>query len=612
MAFNPITYSRRGGQPRRTETLRNTALREFGGGWNVIDNDLNLSSRFAKVFRNVFRGADGTVNVRFGTRLFKELPSDSTIINVAYFADSIISVMQDGTVYATLGDGTTFSIFDNEIASTLPGSPPGWSNSIQFVSFAQFRGELVVCNGVDKPLRIYPSLKVEYLSDKATGSNVNTPIGKYIATADRYTVIAGQPDNMAQLSISATDTNGTYVNDPDPNDSVNFNLGAFVNQGSTRIKGVHAFRERLIVAFDEVIIVMTLGIFDDSNNHIPRVDDVVPQHGTVSHRAVQNLGEDMYFCDIRGVPSVRRSVFTEQIRPSRVSQLVDPAIQETLQGLRTDTLENRVFSLYHRKEGQYMLFIPNNNAAEDITETRGFIYTRIEELDVRAWSEVRGWNWRAGCRSAQGRIFFARENKLFVYGDNEDEIYGDFVLEQETFEDDTVFTDGTGWIVTLTTDEDPTLGNSTGVPIEFDWQLPWADFERRNNIKMMRYVSLDADGRGDFNMDVFVDNIVVERSNLGESFLDSTFFEDGYGFSGEVVNYDPAVRIPFRGGDSPAFGLQPFGKGFFGGGRRTQNEFLYAATVKGKIFKLRMWGATRESLKFISISLDYQLGSIRR
>jgi hypothetical protein len=612
MAFDPITYNRRRGRPRRGEVLRNTTIREFGGGWNVIDNDLNLSSRFAKVFKNVFRGADGAVNVRYGTRLFKTLPITDTIINVTYFSDALISVTENGIIYATLGDGTTFSIFDDDIAAALPGSPPGWSDNLTFCSFAQFRGELVICNGIDKPLRVYPTLRVEYLSDKATGSNVNVPIGKYVATADRYTIIGGIPADPTLLVISSTDTNGTFPGDPNPNDSVEFDLGAFVTQGSTRIKGVHAFRERLIVAFDEVIIVVQLGVFDNNGVHVPNVDDVVPQHGTVSHRAVQDLGDDMYFCDIRGVPSVRRSVFTEQIKPKRISQLIDPAIQATLQGLRTDTLEDRVFSVYHRKEGQYMLFVPNNNEAEDITETRGFIYTKIEELDVRAWSEVRGWNWRAACRSAQGRIFFARDNKLFVYGDNEDEIFGDFVLEQETFEDETVFTDGTGWIVTQTLEDDPTLEQSTGVPVEFDWQLPWADFDRRNNIKHMRYINLDADGRGEFTADIFVDNIVEERSDLGESFLDGTFFEDGYGFSGAQVQYDPAIRIPFRGGESPAFGLQPFGRGYFGGGRRTQNELLYAATVKGKIFKLRMWGATRQSLKFISISLDYQLGSIRR
>jgi hypothetical protein len=320
----------------------------------------------------------------------------------------------------------------------------------------------------------------------------------------------------------------------------------------------------------------------------------------------------MYFCDIRGVPSVRRTTFTERLRPRRVSELIDPAIQESLSGLTVEALEDRVFSLYHRKEGQYMLFIPDNSRDMDITETRGFVFTQIEELDVRAWSEIKGWNWRSGCISSQGRVFFTRENKVFLYGDNENPISRDFVLEQETWQDGTVFSDGTGWLVGRTEDEDSTLKDTSGIPIQFDWILPWADFERRSNVKQLRYVNLDASGRGEFVMQVFVDNIFEARNQLGQEFNDGSTFSDGYGFDGAEPIRDPSLEMEFRGGDASGFGLQPFGSSPFGGGRLTQNERLYAMTTRGKIFKLRMAGETLDPLQFISITLDYQLGSIRR
>lgn len=610
--FKPLTYDARKGPPRRQDLLRNTTLREFGGGWNVVDNDLNLSSRYAKVFRNVFRSQDGTVSVRPGTRLFADLASSlETIINIYYYRSSLIAVGSNGKVVAVDGTGNFFEIWNDEIAGTLPGSPNGWSTELEFCSFAQFRGQLIVCNGIDKPIIINQGLVIEYLNDLATGSNLNTPVGRYVATSDRYTVIAGIPGSPSLLSISAIDTSGTYLGDPSPNDAVEFELGSYVSMGSNTIKGVHTFRERLIVAFEEVILVIQLGVYDGAD-HTPQVDDVVPQYGTVSHRAVQDLGDDMYFCDIRGVPSVKRSVFTQQIKPTRESQLIDPAMHARLKSLTQAALEDRIFSVYNRKEGQYMLFVPNNSNPEDITETIGFIYTRIEALGVKAWAEIRGWNWRCGCRSSLGRVFFCNKSEIYVLGDDEDVVAGDYVLSQETWSDETIFSDGTGWGVTAVQLLDADAEETTGIPISFDWQLPWADNEQRNKIKQLRHLFLDTQGSGSFHADVFVDNILTAPADVGESFLDDTFFLDGYGWESEDRDYSPALSIEYRGGDAPGFGLQPFGVTNFGGGRRSNDERLMAATAKYKIIKLRMHGETRFPLKFISVSMDYLLGSIRR
>lgn len=49
--------------------LKNTTVKDFSGGWNVADNDLNLSSKYQPVSDNVLRGADGSIVVRPGYAL---------------------------------------------------------------------------------------------------------------------------------------------------------------------------------------------------------------------------------------------------------------------------------------------------------------------------------------------------------------------------------------------------------------------------------------------------------------------------------------------------------------------------------------------------------------
>ena len=58
--------------------------------------------------------------------------------------------------------------------------------------------------------------------------------------------------------------------------------------------------------------------------------------------------------------------------------------------------------------------------------------------------------------------------------------------------------------------------------------------------------------------------------------------------------------------------MQPYGNSPYGGGRRTQEERLYAWMMKFKLMKLRLFGSTRLPLRFISISISYVLGGIRR
>lgn len=54
---------------------RTTTLRDFSGGWNVVDNELTLSPKYARIFDNMQRAPDGSVTIRPGYKLWKDLHS---------------------------------------------------------------------------------------------------------------------------------------------------------------------------------------------------------------------------------------------------------------------------------------------------------------------------------------------------------------------------------------------------------------------------------------------------------------------------------------------------------------------------------------------------------
>lgn len=651
----------------RQEVLSTTTIREFDGGWNVIDNDLNLSSKFAKILENMYRSADGANTIRYGTKLFGHLnvqvattgtlgtnpffttigsavvrvthtahdlisgqlitftgvvgPIDGIpasefnathnvtvvnantyditvsttataggvngggsacdyshdnktinedIINMIYFQDRLMIVVDTGDVVEMDSSGVSNIVFNTNIAAKLVGAPSAWS-ATSFASFAVFGGQLIICNGVDKPLLADfsvspPTAPVQYLVDIPAGSNINTPIARYVLAMDHYVLMAGDPADVGLIHISNFDSSGTWVGDAAPNDATTVSLDKVVTSSNFTIRGIGRHRDRVAVTFDDNIVLGQLNLFDaTTGDHTPDFSDVIEQHGSISHRALQPLGNDLLMCDLIGVPSLARALFTGAIRPDRVSELIDPEIQDLLIALSVGSTEDRVFSVYNQREGQYMLFIPNADTIGGTTETLCFVYTAISSIKLKAWSLFKGWNFSCGTRSALNRIFFGTGPKVYVYGSRDDAFHGDFINDPD---------------ITVPADGDP---------VSFVWELPWADFDKRMNTKKSRYVGFDTTGTAQFTAKMFIDNIYEDKQNPGTLL--------------------PTLEMQFTGGDSPGFGGggQPYG-----GGRRTSDERLWAWPTKFKIAKLRFEGSTIKPLAFVSVTLGYQEGSVRR
>ena len=585
----------------RSDSLRDYTIRDFSGGWNVIDSDFNLSSKFSKILYNVQRGADGSLSIRPGTKWFADCSEFlDRIINMHYFNGAIYAVGENGKVVVIRADGSVFEVWSDDWASKLSGAPTGWDTTL-FASFAIFNGELIICNGVNKPLLVDANGYCKYLNDPATGSNANTPICRYVVTHGRYLVMGGDPDFVSTIHISSVDTSGVWVNDAAPNDAVDIDLGSRIPSGSDVIKGLGRFRDKLVVAFEEALIPGTLGVYDTGGDHQPEFDDAIENHGSVSHRVLQTLGDDMLFADGIGVPSIRRALFTGNIQPERLSELIGPEIRESFDKIKsTATLEDRTFSVYDANAHNYMLFIPNGNTRSSTTETRCFVYKKIPELKVEAWQEYRGWNFQCGCRSALKRMFYARDDQVFIQGDDQNEIPVDFQGEQEMFSDNTAFLDGTGF--------SPVSDEDNGVPIKFIWELPWADSDKRVRTKHSRYLHIDAEGSARFTAMMFTDKIYNDKSDTGEQWLDDTLFDDGLGWERELLI--PNLSMEFVAEEQGGYGNDGYGNQF-GGGRPTATELLYAWKARFKISKLRFEGYVYRPLKFVSISMMYGTGSIR-
>lgn len=593
----------------RSKHLLDATIRDFSGGWNVVDNDLNLDTKFSKILENMQRGVDGAQSVRPGTKLFADT-SDylDEIINCEYFNGAIICVGKNGKLVKVDASGTVNEIWSDDWANNLSGNPVGW-DATSFASFALFNGELIVCNGVNKPLKIDSSLNASYLVDLATGSNTNTPIARFVVAHGRFLVMAGSlyAGEEDRLFISATDVGGTWVNDSAPNDAVNIDLGSRVPSGSQAIKGLGRFRDQLMVMFEDAILPGELGKYDSDSNHTPDFSDAIENVGAICHRITQTISDDMIFGDVNGISSVKRALFTGSVTAERVSALIDPVYIKALNDIdSTVTLEDKVWSIWDSANSNYMLFIPNASGDTETTEYRCLVYKRNKGLKIEAWHDWRNWKFRSGCRSALKDIFLSEGTMVYRLGDinnPEQAIYLDYVGDQEMFDDDTPFEDYTG-ITPVASEKD------SGVPIKFVWELPWSDNNERFLTKNSRYINFDTEGDNKFTVDMFVDNIYRDKSNFGEDWEeDSLKFGDGLGFDVEVL--DPTLKAVFEGGDSPGFGADEFGEDF-GGGRPTRLEQLYAWTSRYKIMKLRMSGEATKALKFVSITMAYSVGSPRR
>lgn len=72
-------------------SLLTTVIREFDGGLDVVNDDLNMDTRFSKVETNVYNNIDGTKSKRYGTKYFVDVKKYPTVEEIYDSCDVIVT-----------------------------------------------------------------------------------------------------------------------------------------------------------------------------------------------------------------------------------------------------------------------------------------------------------------------------------------------------------------------------------------------------------------------------------------------------------------------------------------------------------------------------------------
>lgn len=593
--------------------LDNITLRGWGGGLNGVANDKAMEPRFLKTALNVRRTASGTQKVRYGHKWISDVASvvNGNIIDMHHFNNRNIAVTAAGEVAAINAAGTPVAIWNETIANALSGSPAGWGTTYVGVDFVPFKRELIIHNGVDKPITINSDFETTYLQDLATGSNVNVPIGKYGCVVSNYHCVAGIALAPTTIYISNVGTAGTFPGDAPPNDAISIDVGAYAPDGAAEIRGIAGFRNKLIVHFEAQSLIVELGNYVN-DVHVPQFPDTLPQFGLLGHRCISAYGNDLTFAGFGGIASAKRNLFSSNIDSDYLSDIVEPLFRNIVEQTDTDEIVNAAFMVFDPLAHDLFLFPSAGNA---------FVYSANDKLRYRAWSQFETPEWSCGCVSTLGRTFFAKGTRVYQMGNGvyEGEDYAaDMLLDrdetwmaastfgagrlvydsvtQEVYEALVAHESGTGTFLEDRTGNDSLWVLYEGEEIGFRMEMPWLDGKDPMKTKQLRFVSLSTTGTAPFTLEVYVDD------------LHDIMWEDPDN-PGVQIAVPPAITMDFVGNNAIGAGGVPAP---YGGGRRSGDPRLKGFPVKFNILKPIVYGSVREPLEFETLSFLYSKGRYKR
>jgi hypothetical protein len=581
--------------------LDEATLNDFSGGLDLTDTELKLKTNFSKVLDNINRDIDGTNSVRQGTKFKWDISSVVTgdIIEKVDFRGKIIAFTDTGQI-ATVDEatGAVAAIWNSTIAGNLPGNPAGWSTDITTIDTTEFKNELVVSNGVDKPILISKTHTVTYLQDIPTGSNVFTPIGRFNTTVGNYTVIAGVAASPDELYISAAGTSGTWPGDDAPNDSLSINISSYAAELGGDLRGIGSFKNYLLVHFATSTLVIVLGEYVDTV-HKPRVLDTISRQGIISFRTGISYNNEVIIADEKGVWKATRNAFATGLESEKLSGRIQPEYIAAVPSGIED--RRKSFMVSNDNENRLLLFL------KQTTGYKIFVMSYDEGFKRRAWNTYSGWNWTSACTTVKGRIYFSIGSRIYQLGNDifpNESYQGDQLNDTDDewqpatayVADQVIIHEGVGYIVLenhtsgIFADdlEANKLAVYEGIPIEFDWELPWTDTNSRMKKKKLSYIGLDTVGEATFTIEAYIDNFRYDENG----------------------NDDPAISIEFVAGSSLGFGGG--NNPYYGGGRRAVDERLWGFPCEFKILKLRVKGSTTRRMKFVAITLLYSRGTFKR
>ena len=614
---------------RPASKLDSSTLRGFGGGWNSIDEDLSMKPTYQVSLINFQRTTSGAQAVRFGSRFITDIKAvhNSPILDGTYYNTWNVVFCVDGFVLKVNEDGSIMQIIWSGFpAGTVPDGP-----LFEHVSFVPFKDTLIIHTGKTKPLEIKPDMTCNYLGDPV-GGNANVPIGKYGCVAANYHCIAHIIETAlvppetgtiqitkrkpTEIYISSKGTSGVFPGDPDPNDAISIDVGAYAPEGAASIRGIAGFRTYLLVFLQNITLQVKLGEYSDDPEdpvHEPKFPDTLPQFGILGNRTIVTVENDIMFAGLSGLASAKRNLYSpDSITSDFLSTAISTSYRKIV-GALTDTEQlNLSFSVFDRLNNNFLLFMP---------EGRVLCYTFNTRLKMNAWSAFEDMEWAAGWTSILGRMILATGTKIFQGGNSTFEgenyyadrlndhdvtyITGAMSISPNTLVLDTVSDEVWEWTGSGTNSKPAGITFEQerenhplewilyeGRAIQMEMELPWIDGKDPMKLKQLRYVSIATKGDGEFTFDCYVDNLYknVEGSVVHAPSISMEFVgNDAYGYGFDDANIDPKTGNPSG----------------YGMGRRSRDPRLFGVPVKFKSIKFKLWGATTKKLEIVNLSFLY-------
>ena len=549
------------------DKLQAAVARDFRGGLNTFDSPLNLNSKYVIDVRNLYPDSNGKLSLRYGTSPFADVLEDQAataaideIVGMEYYAGAIVIVGVNGNIVTVDAAGVVDLRWSTAIAALLPA--PAWSTGLTYASFTQFAGQLIICNGVDKPVTMDELYAVTYVQDPVSGTNTNTPRAKYCTTHDGHLVMAVTPTDTYTVYVSGQ---GVTSFDPDAGtNGANMDTSIYIDRGVPVITGLATYRDRLVVTYQETILAIKF-ILPTSAPVEFDVTDIVSGYGAVSHKAITVIGDDMLLLDTSGVISIKRTALGTDFIPEPASSLINTDIQVALARFSNTQLTEYVFSIHDRIAHQILFFIPVVDAVTATTQNEVFVYCYDKSQRFRAWTRYADMPYRAACRTTEGRIFYGAGTAVRYYHNAYEPRYTDVgTIAQQNWDDGDAWDDGTGWEEVY-----------TETPISFSMSMPWADFKQPLNVKYSKYLSTFSEGSGTYTVDMYVDE-------FPDPSLSMLFVQDS-GPHGASYNHRPP-----------------------------NNEQLYAWPQKFIRMRFRISGSASEAFSLIAVGILYLTGSVRR
>lgn len=314
-------------------------------GLNTSRSDISMERAEAQPFTemdNLYCSSKGF--------LTNEAPIDRVLPDERQFVSHFKFLNADTGVglYATRTDGGT--------SLRALGKPQKLDNvwpKAASITTTLFNSKVIVAGG-QKTLRSYDGAEFkEITSDSIEG-------GRYVVQVQNRLAVAGFDKNPNEINISRVNNENLYFVD-EPADSASvlrgfrFNVQNLIGNGD-RIRGISPYEANKFAIFtsDRVLVYLA-----DPDLTLWTIDTrVVVRYGTVSHKSIVSVGDELYFCSRAGVHSLRRS----SLNGTTVFTLpMSDDIQELYQTLLAQVGNTEDISAYFNPdEGRLHIFFPVN------------------------------------------------------------------------------------------------------------------------------------------------------------------------------------------------------------------------------------------------------------